>query len=106
MAKPMWKQVADDGMIVRITCPLCGIQFSLSKLIKHRNKRHPDMSIEEFENLLAQNLKQGKLEYKGTRTDIRSSSFNLATGALKERSNFVVRSTPKIVSGGGFGLKK
>ncbi len=94
----------DDGLIVRITCPLCGNRFSLSRAVKHRNKHHEDLSLQDFEAKIAGALKAGQLDYKATRTDNRD--FTTATAALKDRSTLVVTDTPRIVSGGGFGLKK
>lgn len=94
----------DDGLIVRITCPLCGNRFSLSRAVKHRNKHHEDLSLQDFEAQIADALKSGQLDYKATRTDKRD--LTTATAALKERSKLVVTDSPRIVSGGSFGLKK
>jgi hypothetical protein len=54
---------------VEIVCPLRDTRFKLTRIQRHVNKNHPDISLTELENAIEEGLKNGTLQYKVTLYD-------------------------------------
>ena len=89
---------------VDIVCPLCGAKSRANRIERHRNRKHPDCVQREFEQLILEDLSQGKAVID-TKRSVKSRANASATNAAARAK----KSTKKIrglVSGGAMGLGK
>lgn len=89
---------------IDILCPLCGIKTRLNKLQRHRNRKHPEYSLDEYESLIEKHIKDG-MNLVDTKRVVTSHADATATKALIEKKKYTKKIT-SVVSGGAFGMGK
>lgn len=55
--------------MVKLNCPECGKIFRLNRLIRHRNKCHPDTSVKELKMRIRAAAECNALQYSVIRFD-------------------------------------
>ena len=89
---------------VDIKCPLCGAKVRLNRIEKHRNRKHPDISSEEFEAELVRSVSSDPSTVD-TKRVVRSAADANGTKALMQARNLTKRVT-SVISGGAIELGK
>lgn len=89
---------------VDIKCPLCGAKVRLNRMGRHRNRRHPDISSEEFKAQLVR-LVSSDPSAINTKRAVRSAADANGTKALMQAKKHTKR-VAIVFSGGAIGLGK
>ena len=89
---------------VDIICPLCGIKTRLNRLQRHKNRKHPEYTLHEYEELIETHIKKGA-ELFNTKRVPTSKVDAVATKLLMKQKGQIKRVT-SIVSGGAIELGK
>ena len=99
----LMKKVAhDESIAVWFSCPLCGNRFSAARIERHRNRRHPELSLAGLQAVIEEALRKRSLRYE----IIGGTPFNgtSATQVLNELARTSTIGISSVVSGGAFGL--
>ena len=89
---------------VDIFCPICDQKVRLNRLTRHRNRRHKDISVAEFERIVSKHQADGTLKVDTRRASI-PGTVNSATQAWAAARKQGKKMAKK-VSGGAFGMGK
>ena len=72
----------------RTTCPLCGRRLTLNGFDVHRKQNHKDLSHKEFELLVIEAIKSGKIEaqyFEGTSANPISGTQKTNKASIKDQ---------------------
>lgn len=69
----------------KTTCPICGEKLSLASFDQHRKQNHKHLSHKEFETIVIDAIKLGKIQAKY----FEASNYRLVSGTQRMRKAFL-----------------
>lgn len=89
---------------VDVTCPLCGGKFRLNRINRHKNRKHPDLSVNYIKKAIKDAHDNGQGVLDGRRI-VNGGKIWSAGNATRERGKTSLGVT-SMVRGGAVGLGK